>query len=337
MWFKIQAAYSTKRDKQDDDADGFETLVKIGHRTSDAQRPAIFNAFAKPLTNTADTIHGGLSRTATLHVYEIRAWFPARDYNAAPPYPYIDPPSWITEISNHVNSDTVGISQVGNPLTADYWPPFTALAKDFRFNDEPVELYEFEWWEFSGAVICDPDGHEIVLPNRGYTEYVYRDAETGLAIDPWDYDPTLLFGTAPNQQRKHTKTRRNIKTSGEDTAEKSWLDAWGRQVEAPVINTTTIGNGSVNQNGTQLGVAGYSFTTELHQGAGITIVGAGKSGRPLHTRITGVVTEGGELVTIETPARTTALQKPVHLPGVIVTQELLQPLATFFGTVPGML
>lgn len=329
QWFHITAEFSTKREKQDDGVD-FLSLVKFGHKTQDVAKPALWDAFGNPLTTTADTIIGGLQRMATVHVYNIRAWFPARDPNITVNPPYIDPPDFITGISNHVNLDLFGISQVGRFETADFWPPGTAIAKDFEFGEEPTEQHNVEVWEMNGRIVCDPDGHEVILPNRGYQEYVYED--NGNPLDPWQYDPA---------NTNHKKTRRNIKAKGEHTAEMMWLDAWGRKVEAPTINTVTIGNGGIvnDQNGVPrtLVVPGFTFIKEQHEGAGVVINGAGKNGRRLHTRITSVGVDPTSQCTLETPARTIVTNRPVYLPGIIVRQALLQPAAVFKDFIPGLL
>lgn len=322
----LSVDYSTKREKQDD-GDDYSSLVKVGHETADIERPALWDAFGNCLTNAADSIIDGLKRTDTLHIYPVRAFIAAKSGAS-----YIAPPSYLTKFTNFVNSDEIKISQVGSASAADVWGPGTAIIKGMSIGEEPVEQYDAEFWEVTFQIVCDPDGHSLILPNRGYQEYRYKDS-AGAAIDPWTYNPAS----------GHKKTRHNIGTDdGESMAEPSWLDAWGRAVKAPVLNTTSIGNGAMAKGGKTLtltprqtpGVTGAGFSQESHEGAGIVVTSAGHNQRRLHTRIKSVT--NSSTVEVETAARAAVTGVAVYLPGVIVREVMLQQVAAFTGTIPGV-
>ena len=295
-------------DRRDADRANWPILVSI--RAYSEQRPAYWDTFGNPLTNSAGDYYEGLTNRVRLRAYDVTAYFDSI-------------PDQLFELVGTVNSSAITIH-------GRTFPAGTALLADASSPKQPereeidVSPFYKNWWPIDYNILIDLQGWVSILPDRGYHEYIYQtradtesEWEVVTGVPAWTGDTT-------------TSRRIKVRLSDDndlDTSAAYWLDRFGRSVGNfsglnNITVATTAGSGTVTT----------ADTVSVNNiGAMVSIAGAGTFGRRHHARITAVTGSGPYSLTVEPVCQTTDASTTLNSGGASCKIFQIDDLADWTG------
>jgi len=302
VWY-LNAKYSTKQKTREDD-EPLSQRTKGGMRSSFKDVPAFFDVRGYPLVNTAGDLYEGLTRRR-------------RTRTIAATHNFDEIPNWFFELAETINSASVTIH--GQTYAAG-----TCLLTDIEMPDEPSRGKNGdEYWPITYNIIIDPDGHWILLPNKGANELVYQVRASSTAV--WKDDTKAAYDAkTPTTDRQIIK-RKIATDEQQEVPTEIWLDANGQAQRVLSFETAQIGTGAMTAGDATLTLGSAGFSTTQHKGALVKVYGAGLKGRPLITRIASVTST--TVAELESNALTTVSAGVVMVSGAIVQQFVMLDLA----------
>lgn len=308
VWY-YSARYSTRQQFKEDD-NPLSQRTKGGMRSSFKDVPAFYDARGYPLVNTAGDLYEGLTRRRRTRTIPVT-------------HNFDEIPNWFFELAETTNASAVTIH-------GQSYPAGTCLLTDIEMPDEPSRGKNGEeYWPITYNVIIDPDGHYIILPNKGPNELVYQVRASSTAA--WtDATKATYDAKTPTTDRQIIK--RKIATEDQqEVPSEIWLDANGQAQRVVTFQTSQIGTGAMTAGDETLTLAAAGFNTTTHKGALVKVYGAGLRGRPLIARIASVTST--TVAELESKALTTVASGVVMVSGAIVQQFVMLDLADW-STVP---
>lgn len=318
VWY-VSCNYDTKWETKEDDAPLAQN-VKGGMKSAWVEEPAYFDAFGNALVNSAGDVYEGLTKRRRLREVNVTA-------NVA------SLPTYIFDRAETVNAAAVTI------LGTSY-PAGTCLLTEVEFPDEPQRGNEgTEFYPLSFKILIDPDGHHILLPNKGVHELVYQTratAEAGYSDATYTEYVAHAADDGGGNALKRIIKRRIQTDEQQDIAADIWLDAYGQAQRVVTLQTSALGVGGMSSGGTTLTLTSGTFDYDagtplesLHLGAYVVVMGAGRFGRPLRSRITAV--SSTTVATLADVSHALVSGKNVYVSGAIVNRFLLPEIADWSG------
>jgi hypothetical protein len=300
---QITATFSTAPQDQEDKTAPLSMMVRGAMRSVKVDVPAYYDAFARPLVNTAGDVYEGLTKPSRRRMVSVTANFSSI-------------PNFLFDLAETINAASVTIH-------GKTYPAGTCYLSNVASPDTPERSEDgVEFWPITYDVEINPDGYYIVLPNKGLHELVYQ---TRTATDqPWSDVTKSAYDAEATANLKQIIKRRIQTSEQQDVASDIWLDQNGQAVKVLSLSTTTFSSGAMTAGSATLTVAS-GLVDATHKGCLVTVPGAGPFGRKLTATITAVAS--GTSCTLSIAASTTVSGKTVRIPGARFNTFQLEDLA----------
>ena len=300
---QLTATFSTAPQAQEDTEDPLNMMVRGAMRSVKVDVPAYYDAFARPLVNTALDLYEGLTKPSRRRMVSVTANFASI-------------PNFLFDLAETVNAAAVTIH-------GKTYPAATCYLSNVASPDTPERSKDgVEFWPITYDVEINPDGYYIVLPNKGMHELVYQ---TRTATDqPWADATKATYDAEATANLKQIIKRRIQTSEQQDVAADIWLDQNGQAVKVLSLSTTTFSSGAMTAGSATLTVAS-GLVEATHKGCLVTVPGAGPFGRKLTATITAVAS--GTSCTLSIAASTSVTGKTVRIPGARFNTFQLEDLA----------
>lgn len=305
--YRVTATFDNQRQTKEDSDDATTALIRGSQRAFTVQRPVFFDAFGMPLVNRAGDFYEGLTKRVTLRQFNVTANFAS-----------LTAANFLFKFAGTLNASEVTI-------LGETFPGLTCSLGEVSHPDEPMQDNNgVEYWPITYDVSVDPDGHFLILPNRGANELIYQTRSS--SSDDWEPARREFSNVAAYDSESDEDLRRIVKAritteSGQDVGSNIWLDERGQSEKVKSFNTTTI-SGAIAKDSADF------FTAQAEAefiGRLVQIPFAGGWGRTLTTRVESV--SQGVSLTLADEAKVAVDPASLRYSGAIVNYAVLDEVA----------